>query len=76
MLVDPFDRTYNPAKLIQTHSNLEDRVYSAMSGTLDCLCDEGELLLEMELLEELNSRRRMDKKKAKNEKRRNRNRAK
>jgi hypothetical protein len=71
-LVDPFDRTYNPAKLIQSHSNLEDRVYSAMSGTLECLCDEGELLLEMEILEEMRSRRDQEKRKNKSNKRRKR----
>jgi len=76
LLVDPFDRTYNPAKLIQSHTTLEDRVYSAMCGTLDCLCDEGELLLDMEVLDENKSRKDMEKRKAKNNKRRKRNKAK
>lgn len=48
MLVDPFDKTYNPAKLVPSHSSLEDRVFRAMEESLDYLIQHGELMLEME----------------------------
>lgn len=62
VIVDPFDRTYNPARLILSHSQQEGFVYEAMLSTLDYLVEDGEFLLEM--TDEVFSKRRQEKKKA------------
>lgn len=62
LVVDPFDKTYNPAKLVLSHSYQEEFVFEAMASTLDCLVEEGQLLLEM--TDEDFSQRRQEKKKA------------
>ena len=47
VIVDPFDRTYNPARLVLSLTHQEEFVYEAMLSTLDFLVEEGELQLEM-----------------------------
>lgn len=46
MIVDPFDRTYNPAKIIKRDSFIERSLFGAMEATLNQLNTEGTLLLE------------------------------
>ena len=47
MIVDPFDRSYNPGKLIQANTPLAERTREIMEATLECLEREGRLLLQM-----------------------------
>jgi hypothetical protein len=47
VIVDPFDKTYNPARLVLSLSHQEEFVHEAMLATLDCLVEDGEFLLEM-----------------------------
>lgn len=75
VIVDPFDRTYNPARLVVSLTHQEEFVYEAMLSTLDFLVEEGELQLEM-TDEDFYQRRRQEKKKQQKIKRRKRTKAK
>ena len=52
MIVDPFDRSYNPGKLIQAGTPLAERTREIMESTLEGMEREGRLRLQMDDEEE------------------------
>jgi hypothetical protein len=74
LLVDPFDRTYNPAKLVVAGSPLEDQIFGALCDTLDALVEEAYLILDPEELshsEAVASEKKGGKKRNRNNKKKN-----
>ena len=43
MIVDPFDRTYNPARNIKRDTDIETNFYEEMEYALNCLIEEGRI---------------------------------
>ena len=53
MIVDPFDKSYNPGKLVHAGTPYAYSIKKGMERTLYCLEKEGKLLLEMMPIEKL-----------------------